>query len=201
MIKVSVVIPIYNVSKYLPKCLDSLVNQTLKNIEIICVNDSSPDNSLQVLEEYASKDQRIKIINQPNAGPGIARNNGILAAKGKYVGFIDPDDWVDLDMFEKMYNTAEINQADLVECGVITHDERNGKTKKKLNLYPITNISFNWNEYSDYVFHGITAAWNKLCRLDVLKREQIAFADARCAEDQIFAVNMRLSACKIVYLN
>ena len=201
MIKVSVILPIYNVSKYLPKCLDSLLNQTLKEIEIICVNDSSPDNSLDVLEKYALNDQRVKIINQPNSGPGIARNNGIAEAKGKYIGFVDPDDWVDLDMFEKMYNAVEESQADLVECAVITHDEKTGKTKKKLNLYPVSNTPFAWSEYPNYVFHGITAAWNKLCRADVLKKNHIAFADARCAEDQIFAINIRISSSKIVYIN
>ncbi len=201
MIKVSVVLPIYNVAKYLPKCLDSLINQTLKDIEIICVNDASPDNSLQVLQEYVLKDNRIKIIDQPNSGPGVARNNGINAALGKYIAFVDPDDWVDLDMFEKMYNAAELNQADLVECGVITHDEKTGKTKKKLGLYPQSDSPFNWSEYPDYIFHGITAAWNKLCRANILKQEQIVFANARCAEDQIFAIGIRIAANKIVYIN
>ena len=102
MIKVSIIVPTYNGEKYIRTCLDSLINQTLKEIEIICVNDSSPDNSLDVLEKYALNDQRVRIINQPNSGPGIARNNGIAEAKGKYIGFVDPDDWADLDMFEKM---------------------------------------------------------------------------------------------------
>ena len=99
--KVSIIIPVYNVEQYLPKCLDSIINQTLKDIEIICINDGSIDNSLSILKEYASKDDRIIIIDKENEGQGIARNLGIKKAKGKYIGFVDPDDWVDIQMFEK----------------------------------------------------------------------------------------------------
>ena len=102
MPKISVIVPVYKVEKFLPKCLESLINQTLKDIEIICINDGSPDNSLKILEEYAKKDSRIKIINQKNAGPSVARNNGMSAASGEYIGFVDSDDWIDLDFYEKL---------------------------------------------------------------------------------------------------
>ena len=104
-IKVSVIVPVYNCEKYLKKCLDSLVNQTLKDIEIICVNDGSTDNSGRILEEYT--DSRIKIITKENGGLSSARNAGIAVAKGEYLGFVDSDDWVDLDFYEKLYNTAK----------------------------------------------------------------------------------------------
>ncbi len=198
MIKVSVVLPIYNVAKYLPKCLDSLINQTLKDIEIICVNDASPDNSLQVLQEYALKDNRIKIIDQPNSGPGVARNNGINAALGKYIAFVDPDDWVDLDMFEKMYNAAELNQADLVECGVITHDEKTGKTKTKIEQWD--SHPFDLKENPLFLFSRITAGWSKLCLTKLIKDNNINFALGYCAEDQIFTLSTRISAQKILYM-
>ena len=94
-VKVSVIIPLYNVENYLKQCLDSVVNQTLKEIEIICINDGSTDNSKQILEDYARKDDRIKIINRKNSGQGVARNVGIKYAKGEYIGFVDSDDWVD----------------------------------------------------------------------------------------------------------
>ena len=90
--KVSVIVPVYNVEKYLKKCLDSLVNQTLKDIEIICVNDGSTDNSLQILQEYANTHPNIVIVDQENQGVSLARNNGIKKAKGGYIGFVDPDD-------------------------------------------------------------------------------------------------------------
>ena len=97
MTKISAILPVYNVEQYIKDCLDSIINQTMDDIEIICVNDGSLDNSLQVLEEYAQKDARIKIISQENQGQGIARNNGLKIANGEYITFIDPDDWVDVD--------------------------------------------------------------------------------------------------------
>lgn len=94
--KFSVILPIFNTEKYLKACLDSIINQTYKNLEIICVDDGSTDGSLKILEEYSSKDSRIKIINQQNQGVSAARNVGIDNATGDYVSFVDPDDWVEL---------------------------------------------------------------------------------------------------------
>lgn len=113
MPKVSVIIPVYNTEKYLRKCLDSVCNQTLSDIEIICVNDCSPDNSLEILNEYAQKDNRIKVINfEENKGVSIARNTGIDSATGEFIGFVDADDFVDLDFYEKLYNKATETGAD-----------------------------------------------------------------------------------------
>ena len=111
--KVSVIIPVYNVEQYLRECLDSVVNQTLKDIEIICVNDGSTDNSLVILEEYAAKDERIKIVNKENGGLSSARNCAIPLARGEYIGFVDSDDWIDLDFYEKLYNTAKKYKAEI----------------------------------------------------------------------------------------
>ena len=197
MTKVSVILPIYNVAKYLPKCLDSILGQTLKDIEVICVNDESPDNSLEVLRQYAGLDARIKIINQQNSGPGMARNNGIKQAKGEYVAFVDPDDWIDEDMLDEMYGAAKKEKADLVECGVMTHNEKNGKTKIKIEK--VADI-FGWQDDPQYVFQGITAGWSKLCRRELLEEKNIVFADGRCAEDQIFTIALRVEANKIVYI-
>ena len=118
MPKVSVIVPVYNVEKFLPRCLDSIINQTLKDIEIICINDGSPDNSLQILEDYAKKDSRIRIINQENSGPSVSRNKGILMAQGEYIGFVDSDDWLDVDFYEKLYAAAQKYDADIAACGI-----------------------------------------------------------------------------------
>lgn len=99
-------------------CLESLVNQTLKEIEIICINDDSTDNSQNILQEYARKDRRIIIINKENEGQSVARNIGMKTAQGKYLGFVDSNDWVDLNFFEKLYNSAEKYNADIAAAGI-----------------------------------------------------------------------------------
>ena len=125
--KVSVIIPIYNTALYLSEALDSICNQTLKEIEIILVNDGSTDNSLNILKKY---EPNIILINQENLGQSIARNEGIEIAKGEYVAFVDSDDWVDLDFFEKLYNTAKNHNADIAVAGII----RLHKFGKKFHL-------------------------------------------------------------------
>ena len=114
MPKVSIVVPIYNVEKYLEQCIDSIINQTLKDIEIILVDDGSPDNCPQMCDEYAKKDSRIKVVHKKNGGLSSARNAGIEVATGDYIGFVDSDDYIELDMYEKMYNIAIENNVDFV---------------------------------------------------------------------------------------
>ena len=116
MPKVSVIIPVYNVEKYLSECLDSVVNQTLKDIEIICVNDGSPDGSAEILEEYAQKDNRIKVITQENRGVSEARNSGLKIASGEYIAFLDSDDYIDLKFFEQLYKRGIESNSDVVVC-------------------------------------------------------------------------------------
>ena len=111
MAKISVIIPVYNCEKFIEKCLQSLVNQTLTDIEIILVNDGSTDNSQKIIEKFS--DTRIKLINKKNGGQSSARNVGLDVANGEYIGFIDSDDWVDSDFFEKLYNTAKKYNADI----------------------------------------------------------------------------------------
>lgn len=105
--KVSIIVPVYNVEKYLSKCLNSLINQTLREIEILCVDDGSTDNSAKILENFVQKDCRVKVFSQKNSGQSVARNVAIEHASGEYLGFVDSDDWVDLDYFEKLYSAAK----------------------------------------------------------------------------------------------
>ena len=117
--KVSIIVPVYNVEKYLEKCLDSLVNQTLDSYEIIVVNDGSPDNSQEIIDKYVEKYPGIVFAyKKKNGGLGDARNFGIDKARGEYVGFVDSDDWVDKKMFEAMYNMAKTENDDVVICDV-----------------------------------------------------------------------------------
>ena len=118
MVKVSVIVPVYNVYDYLGKCLDSLVNQTLKDIEIIVVNDGSPDNSEEIIDIYKKKYKCIKAYKKENGGLSDARNYGIKRAQGEYIAFIDSDDYVDTQMLEKMYQKAKKDNLDIVVCDV-----------------------------------------------------------------------------------
>lgn len=134
--KVSIIVPIYNVEKYLDRCVQSLIHQTLKNIEIILVDDGSPDNCPAMCDEYAKQDNRIKVVHKKNAGLGMARNSGIEVATGEFVAFVDSDDYVDTSMFELLYKEALKTQADAVFCAYQIHDKnRNGEilfSKKKV---------------------------------------------------------------------
>ncbi len=118
MIRVSIIIPVYNAEKYLTRCLDSVMAQTFKDIEIICVNDGSTDNSPQILEDYAKKDNRIKVIYKKNGGLVSARKAGVVAAKGDYVGYVDSDDWIEPDMYERLYEKIQRFGCDIVASGI-----------------------------------------------------------------------------------
>lgn len=110
----SIIVPIYNMEKYLPKCLDSIMAQTMKDFELICVNDGSTDGSQKVLGEYAAKDSRIRVVRKENGGLVSARKAGVAEAKGEYIGFVDPDDWIASEMYEKLYGIAVENDVELV---------------------------------------------------------------------------------------
>ena len=121
-IKVSVIVPVYNVEKFIGKCLDSLVNQTLKDIEIIVVNDGTKDNSQEIIDKYVKKyPDKVKSFIKENGGLSSARNFGIEKAKGEYISFVDSDDWLNDDALEKMYNKAKKDKSDIVICDMIDH--------------------------------------------------------------------------------
>ncbi|SHK62944.1 Glycosyltransferase involved in cell wall bisynthesis [Chishuiella changwenlii] len=132
---ISIIVPVYNTEKYLSKCLDSIINQTLKNIEIIIVNDGSKDNSQQIIDEYCSNDIRIKSIVKQNGGLSDARNIGIDHANGEYIAFIDSDDYIDLYMMEELYKIAIRHQAEIVLCDLVKVDE-NGNEFRDLPQSP-----------------------------------------------------------------
>lgn len=166
MAKISVIIPVYNVEKYLRRCLDSVCKQTLKDIEIICVNDCSPDNSIDILQEYAENDNRIKVINfTKNQGVSVARNTGIDIAKGQYLAFLDSDDWLDLDFYEKLYNKAIESNSDLVIANI--NEFRDGS----LRLFPfIENIKQNKHNFMGLFVLG-------LYKKELLNKHDIKFIE------------------------
>ena len=184
MVKVSVIVPVYNVEIYIKKCLDSLVSQTLKNIEIIIVNDGSPDNSQKIIDKYVEKyPEKIKSYKKKNGGLSSARNYGLKKAFGKYISFVDSYDYIDETMLEKMYNKAISNNFDLVVCDLdyvddnsnfimrvssnINNDLFDEKVKRcMLNLYP--------------------AAWNKLYKRELFDKSQVKFKEGIWFEDVEF---------------
>ena len=126
--KVSLIIPVYNAEKYLQECLDSAINQTLENIEIIIVNDGSTDNSLTICKRYSQKDSRIKLISQKNSGVAVARNIALQTATGEYIAFMDSDDYIDKNMLFDMYTKAKRDNADIVTCQ-FKHIQNDGTVK------------------------------------------------------------------------
>ncbi len=184
MCKISVVIPVYNVDRYLSRCLQSLVNQTFKDLEFICIDDGSSDNSLEILYSYAEKDSRFVIIVQKNSGPSIARNKGIDIAKGEYISFIDADDWIDLDFYEKLYAAAVDCNADIAAAGII----RLNKYKKKFFInYSSEEIAIEPNrkfELCDVPDRNYI--WNKIYKLEKFRQKNLRFEEGVFYEDIIF---------------
>ena len=170
MVNVSIIVPVYNVEKFLEKCLDSLINQTLKDIEIICVNDGSTDNSLNILKSFSEKDSRIIIINKQNEGPSVARNTGMKIAKGEYIGFVDSDDWVDLDFYEKLYNSAINNGADISTASIIRWRKYN--TKYKIKYSEEKTYTTLQDKMDCCNIPKICYVWNKLYKSTILKDEK-----------------------------
>lgn len=201
--KVSVIIPVYNVEKFLRKCLDSVINQTLRDIEIICVNDCSPDNSQEILNDYAAKDNRFILLDhEQNKGLAGARNTGLAVAKGDYIYFIDSDDFLACDdALESLYSTAIADDADEVIGGVLKWYEDTGEKfldwhehylKKDIRGKPLIKLPQLWSN---------VVAWNKLIRRSFLKEHNICFNEKiRKHEDNPFSIQVHILARKISIL-
>ena len=198
-IKVSVIIPVYNTENYLRACLDSVVNQTLRDIEIICVNDGSTDNSLSILKEYAEKDSRIVLINQKNAGVSVARNNAIAVAKGEYLAFLDSDDWFELDAMEAAYSKISQDKTDVVIFGVKTFVE--DKYHHDGNIEQIEKCIQGTNTSDDFL-NLQTLVWDKLFKTEFIRKYNILFpVGVTVTEDGIFCNLVQFSGAKYSYLN
>ncbi len=205
MDKVSIVIPVYNAEKYLNQCLDSLINQTYKNLEIICVNDGSKDSSLNILNEYAKKDARIKIVTQNNQGGAIARNTGLKYITGEYLLIVDADDYFAIDMVEKFYNKAIATDADIVLCNNYLFDNQTKSIKPQHSIkndYPLPKTeTFNYKNYKDYIFnftYGCT--WNKFYKTNLILSNNLQFQNVKIVEDVYFVFSSLVLAEKITLM-
>lgn len=181
---VSVIVPVYNVSEYLRECLDSVINQTFENIEIICVNDGSTDDSPKILDEYVMKDKRIKRIDKSNGGLSSARNAGLKVAKGKYIDFVDSDDFIEPDTIERA--VSNIGGADVVFYGTnVFGDAMMDRRKDDEEYYRIKFSGY--VELSDHMRNNTdVSAWNKLYRKDIIDRYDITFPEGMLFEDYSF---------------
>ena len=193
MAKISVVVPCYNVEKWVGRCLDSLIGQTLQNIEIICIDDKSTDGTLEILKKYAKSDKRISIIEMPeNRGVAVARNMGLAVAKAPYIGFIDPDDYVDLDFYEKLYEAAIESDAPVVKAAMkLTNMKTNVSYVDDLNdSVAKKHILFTWQ------------FWSALYKHDFLKKNKINFPDeVITGQDSVFLTQVTLCTDNIVLVN
>lgn len=198
---VSVVVPMYNCATYLRKCLDCLINQTLKEIEIICVNDGSPDNSLDIAKEYQNKDKRIIIITQKNKGLSEARNVGMKKVTSSYVMFCDSDDFYDLDMCEKMYYSISENNVDLVCCGIKPIYEGDVSLKESDEKYYKIKFLGKQKVSSEHFFNTDVSVCNKIFKIDLIKKHHVFFPKGLFYEDAPFFFKYMSVAKSVFFRN
>ncbi len=203
MPKVSVIIPVYNVEKYLRQCLDSVVNQTLKDIEIICVDDGSTDYSSSILDEYAAKDKRIQVIHKENGGYGKAMNTGIDHATGEYIGIVEPDDYVELNMFETLYNKAIETNVDFVKSNFYQFKE-----DLHQQIISLDNLGKYYNriikvQNEQGVFNCGMNTWTGIYKTDFIKKNNIRYNETPGAryQDQGFWFQTLIFANTAYFLN
>lgn len=196
----TIAVAVYNTAKYLRECMDSVVNQTYPNLEIICVNDCSTDNSLEILEEYAANDKRIKIItNEKNLGLGVVRNIGMDAAHGEYILFIDSDDWLNLTACEKLISKAKENDSDVVFyfAYVVDGDKKRGWKK----FCDVSHFSYplSLEDRRTLLKNPNAQTWSRLLKLKFMKEKGIRFPDFRFIEDEKPHWMVCLSAEKVAF--
>lgn len=207
--KVSIIVPVYNVEKYLPQCMESLLNQTLKEVEIILVDDESPDNCPAMCDAYAKRDDRVRVIHKKNDGPAFARNSGIEIAKGEYLAFVDSDDYLELNAYMKAYSIVEHTKEDAVyfSCHRIDNDGKiwemtnicnqtryhAGEDIRRLMLEMIANLP---KAKRDGDTHP--SVWSGLYRSELIKRHGLAFRKGIISDDRLFNLDFLLHATRAI---
>lgn len=203
MPKISVIVPVYNAERYLRECLDSLLNQTLNDIEIICINDGSTDSSPRILEEYVARDSRIKVINKENSGYGASMNIGLTAAEGEYIGIVESDDFVKTTMYEELYNLAVKNNADVVKSDYYLYTTSNNQSRKIGIIKPkYTGKVFSVKGYPK-ILKMPPSIWSSIYRREFLNKNSIRFQETPGAsfQDISFAFKTLSSAERLVFTN
>lgn len=200
-VNVSVLVPIYNTSKYIKECLDSLKNQTMQELEFILVNDGSTDDSLKTIREYKQIDSRFRILDKENTGYGDSMNRAMKMSRGKYIGIVEPDDFCDKRMFEILYKVAEDEKADIVKGNY--YDFGDGRKKIHKTNLPVEKRKV-LEPIKDYdVFYEAPAIWSAIYRKDMIDRNEIEFLVTPGASYQDIGFNFKTLACaeKVVYID
>lgn len=190
--KVSVLVPIYNVEAYLRQCLESLVNQSLSDIEIICINDGSTDGSADIIQEFQKSDSRIRVISKKNTGYGDSMNCGLKKADGEYIAIVEPDDFIDLDAFEKLYNYAHTYNAEVVRANYYLH--QGGKDTKFSYIVPADAGHIVNPRQHSWIFFQAPAIWSAIYRRDFLNQNDIRFLPTPGASYQDTGFNFKVWA-------
>ncbi len=196
--KLSVIVPVYNTKKYLRRCLESLINQTLADMEILLVNDGSTDGSDVILREYEEKyPQRIRVIDKENGGQATARNLGIRESKGQYIGFVDSDDYVETDMFCTMVELALEDDLDMVECNYSYLEEKEDGLKPLATRGDIRQ----YKDQKDMFINPMTAPWNKVIKREILMQDGNQFPEGFIYEDTAFCIKLIPHIKKMKYVD
>lgn len=204
--KVSIIIPVYNKEKHLEQCLSSVIKQTLENIEIICIDDGSSDNSLEILKKYSKKDNRIRVFSQKNKGAGAARNYGIECATGEYITFLDSDDWVESSICELAFEKAVKTSADVIICLSDNYIENSNKFEPRpysLKLGMLNKMEiFSKEDIKQNVFNFTTPdVWAKFFNRQFIRENNIHFQNLKSCNDVSFCLHSLALAKKITYVN
>ena len=205
MVEISVIIPAYNAIDYMDESLDSIINQSFKDLEIICVDDGSTDNTLERLEYYASKDSRIQVYTQENQGPGGATNTGLSKAKGKYIYFMDADDILELNALEELYDIIEEKNVDFVIFKAINYDQDTGEYfENRYYTMPILHECvgdsiFNWRDIGETIFSICVTPWSKLYKHDVIKKSGAKFPLHLIYHDNLFFWDILFNSDRIYF--
>lgn len=202
--KVSIVVPVYNVEKYLPECLDSILAQTLKDIEVIVIDDGSPDDCAAIIDKYSEKDSRIIPIHQKNSGYSASVNKGIKLAKGEYIGIIESDDWIEPNMYETLYDNAKKLKTDVTKGGFWKYDSTKPKTKQneyyknpsKIDLRLAPTTAFSITDWPQLIaFHA--SIWSSIYRAEFIKKIKLADTAGASYQDFPFMVEVLCKAKRI----
>lgn len=196
--KISVIIPVYNTEPYIKQCLDSVLGQTVKELEIICIDNGSTDNSYVILKEYEDMHSNITVLQHSDGHQGAARNAGLKIARGEYIGFVDSDDFIAEEMFEEMYNNACLNDIDIVICNINLFFQKNNTMLQFLPSEWFAKKVFKVSQNRIF-FRNLTIC-NKLFKRSFLEENKIAFPEEFYHEDQVFVVKAYTLANKIVAL-